>query len=85
MFGPATQRNCAVRINVETLGKVFFCKFWIEIEWISVASEGVKESFELFRNTVVIGSVLLVQFQALSVLVDCLGVLFGGEEAVGLD
>ena len=85
MFGSATQRNCAVRIDVETLGKVLFGQFWIKIERVGVAPEGVKKGFELFRNTVVIGPVFVVQFEALSVLVDSFGVLFGREETIGLD
>ena len=85
MFGPATQRNCAVGIDVKTLGKVFFGQFWIKIKGVGVAPEWVKERFKLFRNTVVIGSVFVVQFQAMCVLVDSLGVLFVGEEAIGLD
>jgi hypothetical protein len=32
MFGPATQRNRAVRINAKAFGKVFFSQFGIEIE-----------------------------------------------------
>jgi hypothetical protein len=42
MFGPATQRNRAVRINAQAFGKVFFSQFGIEIERVGVASERIK-------------------------------------------
>ncbi len=85
MFGPATQRKCIVGIDVQALGKVLLCKFWIKIKRVSVAPEWIKQRLELFWNTFVIGSVLVIQFQALSVLVDSLDVLFGCQEAIGLD
>ncbi len=84
MFGPATQRNSTVRVDIETLAKIFLGQLRIKIERVSVASEGVKQRLKLFRNTVVVCSVLLVQFETFSILLDSLRILFCCEEAIGL-